>query len=151
MRALALDLGKTTGFAYANGAQRRSMFEEFPAGVHNVYPMFWRQLTRLLDHEKIEEVVYEDPKFNRGFSYIPGLIALLIVACKERDIPTFACTVQEVKKTATGKGNATKEEMKAALPDEMRLWVADQEDAIDAAWVLEWYLRNRETTGSQLS
>jgi len=146
VRALALDLGKTTGWAYANGNLRRSSFTILPAGIRNVYPEFFNILRRMLDHEQIEEVVYEDPKFNRGFSYIPGLIALLIVVCKERDIPTFACTVQEVKKTATGKGNATKEQMRAALTSHMRGWVVDQEDAIDAAWVLEWYLQNREAT-----
>jgi len=25
-------------------------------------------------------------------------------------------------------------------------WVQDQEDAIDAAWVLEWFLENAEVT-----
>lgn len=145
MRVLAVDLGKTSGFALQHpDGEKMSRFKDF-GPADSVFSNFVEYITPMMS--LIDVVVYEDPRFNRGFSYIPGLIALLTVECQARKIPMFPATVQEIKVRATGKGNATKDEMRdAAMSAAGMEWVQDQEDAIDAAWVLEWFLENAEVT-----
>ena len=148
MKVLALDLAKVTGWAMCDGTLRiAGVLDLSKVGERDgVYVGFSRWLVRTLAKRKPDVIVYEDPRFNRGFTYVPGFTALLTVEAAKWEIPCFPATVQEIKRFATGKGNAPKEAMRdAALQEGLLEWVPDEENAIDAAWVLEWFLATAET------
>lgn len=143
MRVLGLDLGKKTGWAiYDGGVLESGAFDLSGEPERLQVYRRWFALANdiLCTNEDIDCIVFEDPRFNRGFSYIPGMTAMLTVLADEEGIPIFPATVQEVKMHATGKGNASKDQMHKALV--MRGFFGGDidwgEDAVDAAWAAIW-------------
>lgn len=112
MNVLALDLGTVTGWAVLVDGQVRSFGEkEFVGDKPERFIGFDNFLGQLLYDHEIDWVVFEEVNFNRGFSYIPGMMALLWVTCINRDLGFVGVNVSSLKAWATGSGSASKEDM----------------------------------------
>jgi Holliday junction resolvasome RuvABC endonuclease subunit len=155
-RVLALDLGTTLGWAVsdnlvwgqtytpplfgrrklkANSHQRRSQcyvnLREFLTGF-----------TKGLD---VEFLAYEKVRFHSAVDaahMYGGYRAIMLCWSVDRGVPTVGYHPGEIKKFATGKGNAKKSEMVDAAKDLMaRNGVINYEDmddnAADAIWIHE--------------
>ena len=123
MTLLALDLGTKTGWALdgdpvaygmndftpkrlEGGGMRFLRFERFLAELHAIRPL--------------SEIVFEEVRRHRGTdaSHIyGGFLSLLTVFCEKHSIPYAGVPVGTIKKFATGKGNADKAAMIAAVAD----------------------------------
>jgi Holliday junction resolvasome RuvABC endonuclease subunit len=156
MKILALDMATTTGWAmhapdtdgrWPKSALRWGHVELPDAGGARVRALLgW--LTETIAKEKTTHVVYETPGYfpGRVASYRVGchLEAALLVAAK--DCMVYGITSSEVKKVATGKGNAKKDQVRAS----MRGWLLKlgratsrdelTDDEADALGVLKCYL-----------
>lgn len=87
--------------------------------------------------ERPTNVAIEEGISHRNGKTTRNLAALWGAICHEfvsRGIPVEQVNVTEAKRTATGKGNATKAEMVAAATAR---WGITQPDEADAAWVAE--------------
>jgi Holliday junction resolvasome RuvABC endonuclease subunit len=125
MPRLYVDIGKNTGWCLApmpapNGAvhgwadMKQGRFES--AGVR--WLNFIALLNRMDADHGVDEVIYEEVRNHRGVDAAHaygGYIAHLQSWCLQRDIRYRTITVQAAKKAATGKGNADKAAVVAAV------------------------------------
>lgn len=68
----------------------------------------------LVDAYKPDAVAYEEVRRHRGVDaahIYGGIVGQITAVCEEKNIPFQAIPVGTAKKTATGKGNASKEDM----------------------------------------
>jgi len=94
----------------------------------------------LLTHAEL--VVYEDVRRHAApyaAQIYGGIVAIIQTCCEERGIPFMGAPVGQVKKAATGKGNAKKADMIAAVQERHGLAVEDDNEA-DAILILDWAL-----------
>ena len=142
---LALDLGTSTGWALrtadggiASGTQsfKPGRFE----GGGMRYLRFRRWLTELkATQDALGAVYFEEVRRHLGVDAAHaygGFLATLTAWCEHHQIPYAGVPVGTIKKHATGKGDASKEEMIAAA----RARGNDPEDAnaADALALLDW-------------
>ena len=148
---LAIDLGTTTGWALhmgdgsiTSGIQsfRPQRFE----GGGMRYLRFRRWLAEIRTAaEEIHAVYFEEVRRHAGVDaahVYGGLMATLTAWCEHHNIPYQGVPVGTIKKHATGRGNAGKGEVMAA----MRLLghrPADDNEA-DALALLHWVLQTQE-------
>ena len=148
---LALDLGSTTGWAIRNSRCwilhgtvefRPNRFE----GGGMRYLRFGRWLDQTLEvTDGIDAIHYEEVRRHAGTdaSHVyGGLLATLTAWCEDRSIPYGGVPVGTIERFATGKGNADKQAMIAAVR-ERGFEPADDNEA-DAIAILLWAL---ETNG----
>ena len=142
---LALDLGTTTGWAMLTpGARVVSGTMSFKPGRFEGggmrYLRFRRWLTELkATTEGIEAVYFEEVRRHAGVDAAHaygGLLATLTAWCEHHGIPHSGVPVGTIKKHATGKGNASKNEMVAAVRA-LGHAPADDNEA-DALALLSW-------------
>jgi Holliday junction resolvasome RuvABC endonuclease subunit len=121
---LALDLGTTTGWAIKQQSERiisgtQSFKPQRFEGGGMRYLRFKRWLTEIkATVEGIDEVVFEEVRRHASTDsahVYGGLLATLTAWCEHHRIPYRAIPVGTIKKHATGKGNASKEEMVSAM------------------------------------
>lgn len=100
---------------------------------------FQKWLSELLADDFIESVYYEEVRrhLSTDSAHIHGgLLAVMQAECEARKIPYMGIPVGTIKKHATGKGNAGKQEMvesaKLAFPNQQ---IKDDNQA-DALWIL---------------
>lgn len=112
---LALDLATQTGWCFGNGAQCVSGTQSFKndrySGGGMRYLRFERWLNDLADMDSVTEVVFEEVRSHKGVDaahVYGGFMAVLTKWCEARSIPYQGVPVGEIKKFATGKGNAPK-------------------------------------------
>ena len=121
---LALDLGTTTGWALRgsdghiiSGSEsfRPQRFE----GGGMRYLRFKRWLTDIKQcNASIDQVVFEEVRRHAGVDAAHaygGFMGQLTAWCEHHQIPYQGIPVGTIKKHATGKGNASKDEMVAAV------------------------------------
>lgn len=143
---LALDLGTTTGWAMrtpdgciVSGSQSFKP-QRFDGGGMR-YLRFTRWLGEVSPVVKTE-VVYEEVRRHVGVDAAHaygGFLSHLQSFCEQREFPYSGVPVGTIKKHATGKGNANKEQMVAAI----RSWgyaPADDNEA-DAIALLRYHTR----------
>lgn len=127
---LALDLAITTGWAAASicppnpNVQIQSGVQEFAinsriegAGMRYLRFSRWLdEMHRLLHLERLsfEEVKQRPLSVAAGHMY-GGFMATLTAWCESNNVPYEGIPVGTIKKHATGKGNAGKEEVKKAM------------------------------------
>lgn len=149
MATLALDLGTTTG--YCVGDRRDALIsgtwslkpDRFSGGGMR-FVKFRRQLDTLKATLNLEQVWFEEVRAHKGVDsahVYGGLMATLQAWCEDNSIPYQGIPVGTIKKHATGKGNANKEAMMAAMrdlgfeviddnhADAIALWLCQQEAA----------------------
>jgi hypothetical protein len=119
MNILAIDLGTTTGWAYGDGSQNISGSESFKPqrfeGGGMRYLRFRRWLTDIKGHSgSLDAVYFEEVRRHLGVDAAHaygGFMATLTAWCEHHQIPYSGVPVGTIKKFATGKGNASKDEM----------------------------------------
>lgn len=125
MSILALDLGTTTGWAMMRADGVVSGSQSFKSGRFEGGGMRFLKFRRWLDalraDGEIKEVAYEEVRRHLGVDAAHaygGYLAHLTAWCEHYRIPYQGVPVGTIKKHATGKGNASKEEMiQAAVRD----------------------------------
>lgn len=136
---MGFDLGSTIGVSLLNETgdvawvKTHTMTGE---QGERFYEFFTYVSRLLLKYHDEAVVVFEDVNFNRGFSYIPGQKAILLALCEQHRIPYVGVGVKELKKYATGNGNAKKKAMIAAAEG----WInrTPNEHEADAIMVARW-------------
>lgn len=145
---LALDLGTQCGWAvatrdgkFSSGSDR---FDPKRCGGSGKRWLSFREFltSRAREAGGIQAVYYEDVKqpfaSNLAARAYCGLLAILELWCAANNIPLYGVGVGTIKKHATGKGNATKDQMIAASI-KRGLKVADDNQA-DAVALLAYAL-----------
>ena len=148
---LALDLGTTTGWALrprdeqiAHGfvCLKPQRFE----GGGMRYLRFKRWLTEINGAASdIHAVYFEEVRAHAGVDaahVYGGLMATLTTWCEHRNVPYQGVPVGTIKKHATGKGNAGKDEVIAAMRAKGHP-VTDDNEA-DALALLHWAIDTQE-------
>ena len=141
---LALDLGSTLGWALRLAGQVMSGTETFKPGRFEGGGMRYLRFVRWLDDlmrfaGPISVVYFEEVRSHKGVDAAHaygGFMAQLTAWCERHAVPYQGVPVGTIKKFATGKGNANKDAMIAAVTK----WghaPADDNEA-DALAVLHW-------------
>lgn len=111
---------------------------------------FYKEVRRLLAANEPDLVViaWEYVQFNRGRGgkYNDEMRGVLRLLCERRGIPYLEVGVPALKRFATGKGNAKKDEMRAAAGSRM-MNPPEDENAVDALWVGWWALDTIKNEG----
>jgi Holliday junction resolvasome RuvABC endonuclease subunit len=120
MNILALDLGTVTGYAIEKDGKiisgmKRLRHDRRASGVRALD--FYRWLTQMIREYSIDRVYFERVYAHSGTeaAHLYGyFMHTLAAVCEEHHIKCTGIPVGTIKKFATGRGNATKEEMIAA-------------------------------------
>jgi Holliday junction resolvasome RuvABC endonuclease subunit len=141
---LALDLGTKLGWAYSDCG----IFH----GVENLHPykhcpraFRFAKFTEWLNRTHADVIVYEDIKRHAGTAAAHmwgGYEAILLAHCLRNGIETAWLGVGEIKRHATGKGNAPKNEVIAAM--RARGFEPTDDNDADALALLFAYLEREE-------
>jgi Holliday junction resolvasome RuvABC endonuclease subunit len=151
LTVLAIDLGTTTGWALR--AQDRQIAHGFISfkpqrfeGGGMRYLRFKHWLSELRDMATdIHTVYFEEVRRHAGVDaahVYGGLMATLSTWCEHRNVPYQGVPVGTIKKHATGKGNAGKDEVIAAMRAKGHA-VTDANEA-DALALLHWAIETQE-------
>lgn len=139
-RILALDVATHCGWAVntcdAFGVWDLSPKRDESAGMRLI--RFRAKLNEVITDESINLVVFERPGgFHKGAMIVQSeLQSVVKVICEDKEIPYRAYSSQEIKKFATGKGNANKEKMIAAASQKLG-YKGDNDNEADALWLLQ--------------
>lgn len=123
MSILALDLGTKTGWAFgkSTAAHMSGTWDLKPRrydGGGMRFVKFKGELNDILKAGRPEMVVFEEVRKHNGTDaahVYGGLLAVLTAWCEELEIPYRGVTVQAIKKHITGRGNAGKPDVIAAV------------------------------------
>ena len=146
---LALDLGTTTGWALRLGSETHSGTVSFRPSRYDGggmrYVRFRNWLDRLAaDAGGVSAIHYEEIRRHVGTDaahVFGGLLATLTAWCEERRLPYQGVPVGTWKRHACGKGNASKDDVIAAIR-ERGFKPADDNEA-DAIAILLWAIETR--------
>jgi Holliday junction resolvasome RuvABC endonuclease subunit len=99
---------------------------------------FRSKVKEIIQNENVQLVVWERPAGRHARSIIVSaeLQGQIKTICKDAGIEHRAYSATEVKKFATGKGNAGKPAMVAAAQVKLG-YTGDNDDEADALWILE--------------
>jgi Holliday junction resolvasome RuvABC endonuclease subunit len=148
---LAIDLGTTTGWAVrARDRQIAHGFVSFKPQRFEGGGMRFLRFKRWLSEihtmtNDIHAVYFEEVRRHAGVDaahVYGGLMATLTTWCEHRNIPYQGVPVGTIKKHATGKGNAVKDEVIAAMRVKGHP-VSDDNEA-DALALLHWAIETQE-------
>jgi Holliday junction resolvasome RuvABC endonuclease subunit len=149
---IALDLGTTTGWAIrTHNGVITSGTQSFKSNRFEGGGMRYLRFRRWLNELKATlaapsgpgAVYFEEVRRHLGVDAAHaygGFLATLTTWCEHHNIPYQGVPVGTIKKHATGKGNASKDDMIAAM---IRLGFAPADDnEADALALLQWALTN---------
>lgn len=148
MKILSLDLATSTGWAsYDNGkvdigTADFSLKRGESPGMRFLRCRSWlREMLQLFDF-KIDLITYEQPHQRGGHptQVAMGLVAEVLSFAAENKIETTSYHSTQLKKWATGKGNASKEEMVEEA--KKRKYLVGNDDEADAVLMLEYALND---------
>lgn len=143
MMILGIDPGTNCGWAVINGGRRKA------SGVWNLKPgrhegagmrfvRLYGYLEQLHEAYAIEAIGYEEVARHRGVAaaHIYGAIVGVVQQVGEKHtIPYQGIPVGTIKKRATGKGNASKQQMVAAAVHQFgHLYEAGDDNEADGLW-----------------
>jgi Holliday junction resolvasome RuvABC endonuclease subunit len=143
---LALDLATQTGWAYkangliSSGSEGFQLKKNQGPGIRFLRFRTW--LRDQIESIKPEKVVYEEVmRWSSGAAAkcYCGLLGILQTECEAKEIGYEGVHVGTIKKAATKKGNATKEEMIAAARD-LGFRPTDDNEA-DAIHILRLFIK----------
>lgn len=114
------------------------------------YLMFMERVGPIVSRADV--TIYEHVQFNRGFSSIPGMRAILLAVSGVYKRPCFGVNVSTLKAFAIG-GKAKKDQMESALEQKFPLFHATldsmldiDDNLVDAAWLAHWAAVNLEVS-----
>ena len=144
---LALDLGTTTGWAMLCDGTITSGSQSFKPQRFEGGGMRFLKFKRWLADTKactdgLDAVYFEEVRRHAGVDAAHaygGFLAHLTAWCEHHQIPYQGVPVGTIKKHATGRGNASKDEMIAAAVARYQ-WVKDDNEA-DALALLDWAIQ----------
>ncbi len=148
---LALDLGTTTGWALrGNDGHITSGSESFRPqrfeGGGMRYLRFGRWISEIQKSvSEFQFLYFEEVRRHAGVDAAHaygGFLATLTAWCEHHQIPYQGVPVGTIKKYATGKGNASKDEMVAAM--QARGHVPTDDNEADALALLYWAIETQE-------
>lgn len=143
---LAIDPGTTTGWAVRleDGTEMSGTWCFKPRRGDGAGVRFLRFQAKLDEFHKmypLTRLVYELPaghyKSGAADDVIKGLVAHTQSWCEKNEVPCEGVSPKEIKKFATGKGNANKDAMLNAAWAKWGKFTEDDNEA-DARWILEW-------------
>lgn len=150
-KILALDLGTHTGFCCGTAEHHVSGTWSFKndrfSGGGMRYVKFRGTLNETYNAYKFDQVVFEEVRRHAGTDaahVYGGLLATLTAWCEEKSIPYQGVPVGTIKKFATGKGNASKDAMIAAVAKRWGL-VTDDDNEADAFALFMYQCENTIT------
>lgn len=138
MNILALDQATKTGWATNTSS-----------GVWNLKPnrgesegmrvvRFKAKVKELIELENIGLIAYERPagRFKSSIMVSSEMVGVLKDLCIEKNVELACYSASEIKKFATGKGNANKDAMVKAAQEKFKIDIIDDNHA-DSLWILE--------------
>lgn len=146
MRVLGLDPGTRCGWAYRAGDRLvGSGVWDLSGSRHEGGGMRFRRLSVALKEVlhalgEPDVLVYELVRRHLGTDaahIYGGIIAVVTELCEARGINYYGIPVGTVKKLATGKGNASKDQMRAAAAERWSGGVIIDDNHADALWIAE--------------
>ena len=143
MNILALDCGSKTGWAALIGKRLESGVTTFTLKRGEsrgmIYILFNAWLGKILHLTKPKLVVYEMAHHRGGAptEILIGMVTRVQEECLTRNIDYTSVHSATVKKFATGKGNASKEEMFKKAAKVFSKKIEDDNEA-DALFILKW-------------
>jgi len=146
MKVLALDIASTTGWCLDKGLYGTWNFKtrkDESMGMKLI--RFRAKLKEFNELEDLQVIVYERPAGRHANSIIhqAKLIAVLEEFCEQNSIDYRSYSATEIKKFATGKGNANKEAMINSAIDKWG-YDGDDDNEADAIHMRELF---RDETG----
>ncbi len=151
MKYLALDLGTKTGWAIsasdlvvASGTITFKNDRWQGGGMRFLRFKYWLNELRVSE-DRIDAVIVEEVRRHSGVDAAHcygGFLAILTAWCEHHNIPYQGVPVGTIKKHATGKGNAGKDEVIAAMRA-LGHPVTDDNEA-DALAILHWAIDTQE-------
>lgn len=96
-----------------------------------------RYLSELLSSQRVTALGYEEVRRHAGSqaaAVYGGIRGQILAVCEELHVPYAPFEVGDIKRTATGKGNASKDAMVDAAARRFGYTPADDNDA-DAMWI----------------
>lgn len=150
---LALDLGSKTGWALLSefgGSITSAAWHYRPSPFPHpgeVFTQYHEFLGSLVREGGVQHIVYEVP-FHRGANrrtelVMVGLEAMTLAVAQVYSVPVDSLNAATIKKRVTGKGNAKKSEVQAALRVRGLLRNKAGDDEADAIAVLLAVLESR--------
>jgi len=148
---LALDLGTTSGWALRDRTGRITSGSQsfkprrFEGGGMR-FLRFKRWLTELKAHaDGIDALVFEEVRRHASTDAAHaygGFLATLTAWCEHHGVPYQGVPVGTIKKHVTGKGNASKDEMMAAM--RARGYLPADDNEADALALLHWAIQQHD-------
>ena len=138
-RILALDMATKTGWATATHSGVEDFRKKAGDSRGMIYLRFESWLIEAGGYLEPELIVYERPH-SRGRAateLLNGLLALLQKYCERCNVQYTDCPSTTLKKFATGRGNAGKEEMMVAYRKRFGAEPVDDNES-DARWLHAW-------------
>ena len=142
-RVLAIDPGTLCGWALSDAGAvhlpTSGVWDLRPRRHEGAGMRFVRLRKMLADLGPVELVVYEEVRRHLGVDaahIYGGIVATIQAYCEQHATPYTATPVQRIKRQATGKGNAKKEQMLEAARARWGEGVTDDNHA-DALWLLD--------------
>ena len=149
---LALDLGTTTGWAiHSADGSITSGTQSFKPGRFEGGGMRYLKFKRWLNEflpEAVSAVYFEEVRRHLGVDAAHaygGFLATLTAWCEQNRIPYQGVGVGTIKKSATGRGNAGKQEMVEAMRKLGHL--PDDDNEADALALLYHSMHNTDAKG----
>lgn len=144
MIVLGIDPGTTCGWAMRTENMMQSSTWDLTARRHEGGGMRFLRLRSylktMLDMGTVGALFYEEVRMHMGVDaahVYGGVIAVISEECESRKIPYGGIHYAQVKKLATGKGNASKEMMLEAAHVKWPDFTGTSFDEADARWIAE--------------
>jgi Holliday junction resolvasome RuvABC endonuclease subunit len=138
MNLLALDVATHTGWATKTAFGTWDLTPKRDESTSMRLIRFKARLKELVELEKIDCVVYERVAGQHVNAVIVAgeLTGVLKLVCEELQIPLRSYSAGEIKKFATGKGNANKEKMIDAAILKLG-YMGKDDNEVDALWLYQ--------------
>lgn len=138
MKILALDIATKTGWATrtASGVWDFKLQRDESKGMRLI--RFRAKLVEICKAEKIDVVCFERVAGAHQNAVIIAaeLVGILKAFCEDKKIEYRAFSASEIKRHATGKGNANKLKMIAAAKEKLG-YEGDEDNEADALWIYD--------------
>ena len=149
-KVLALDIATNTGWAFLDGDKIFSGEWDLSIkkGQHpgRKLGVLWFKLRAVHNQWGIKSIVYERPGHLQGSArkVLPAIQGAIEMWGYVEKIPCKSYSPKEIKKYATGNGNANKEQMLEAARNKWPDLSIHGHDQADALWLLD-FARNNES------
>lgn len=138
MNILAIDQATVTGWCISNdiyGTWNFAIRKDESAGMK--WLRFKAKLKEVHELQKLDLIVYERVagQYKNALIHSAKMVAMIETFCEENGIEYRAYSAAEIKKFATGKGNANKDAMVKAARERLG-YDGDDDNEADALWIL---------------